>query len=156
MQPPSISGVGFHRRALTGCVIPDTFNSGSPIVTINCLLLFAEDLEDVNIAHIIMIPWVLTFSWLLIASYCLTMASGSMKSPNRTGWEGTTSSKVVSKSSIILFIRLSNQVRSSLLTRRSQNTRQLSWYHSLSSCSLFWWETPAKHRHERSREVLRA
>lgn len=119
-------------------MIPDTFNSSSPMVTINCFLLFAEDLEDVNVAHIIMIPRVLTFSWLSIALYSLISALGSMKSPNRTGWEGTTSSKLVPNSSIIFFIRLSNQVWSSLLTRRSQKTRQLSWYHSLSRCSLFW------------------
>lgn len=138
MPPLSISGVGFHRRALGGFVIPDAFNSRSPMVTIKCFLLFAEDLEDENIVHITMIPKVLTSSWLLIALYSLILAPGSMKSPNRTGWEGMTSSKVVPNSSIILFIRLSNQVRSSLLTRRSQKTRQLSWYHSLSRCSLFW------------------
>lgn len=68
MQPLSISGVGFCRRALGRFVIPDTFNSSSPMVTINCFLLFAEDLEDVNIVHIIMIPRVLTFSWQSIAS----------------------------------------------------------------------------------------
>lgn len=137
-------------------MILDTFNSSTPMVTIKCFLLFAEDLEDVNIVHIMTIPRALTFSWLLIGWYSLILAPGSMKSPNRTGCEGMTSSKVVPNSSIIFFIRLSNQVRSSLLTRRSQKTRQLSWYHSLSRATLSWQEIPAKYPHERSREVLRA
>lgn len=87
MQPLSISGVAFHRRALGAFVIPDTSNSSSPMVTVNCFHLFAEDMEDANIDHIIMIPTVLTFSWLSITLYSLIWASGSMKSPKQN-WLG--------------------------------------------------------------------
>lgn len=102
-----------------------------------CFPLFIEDWEDVNVVHNV-IPRVLTLSWLSISWYTLTLAPGSMKSPNRTGRVGMTSLKVVPNSSIFVVIRLSNQVRSSSLTKRSRKTRQLSWYHNLSRCSLFW------------------
>lgn len=43
MQPLAMSGVGFHRRALGGCMIPETFSSSNPLV-INFFIFFCRRL----------------------------------------------------------------------------------------------------------------
>lgn len=84
-----------------------------------------------------------TFSLSSMSWYTLLSVPGIMKSPKRTGWQGTTSWKLQPNSSMHSWSSLSNQSLSSGLTSLSWNTRQLSWYHSCRSWTLSWRETKA-------------
>lgn len=82
------------------------------------------------------VAYLLTLSLSSMSLYTFLSVPGTMKSPNRIGLLGMTSSKLVPNSCILVLRSSSNQLLSSSFTSRSWNTRQLSWYHRRSSSSL--------------------